>query len=712
MDKDKYWDLRRMPQYTPTYEKGNFVEVYGYKVQLPDEPDDKYCINYGKKKAEQTVNWFDGSKHAHTKKVYIPEDLAYQEQPDMERFIAAEWHRRKNGVWILINGKKYYITGPFYFFLFYWYIETGGVQAFRMSDLDFFIIWMHVVRTVTIFGLLDMKCRRIGDTEKALCIIYEYAGRVKNTNNVMQDCRTEKDIEETYDRLAKAHKKIVWFMKPVDSGSYELDFNYPRDVQSRNKVKDRRENNMDSIGDVDFEFDAIGSKINWYASVASASDGKRHGRALVDEWGKAKQMQLKDAWRYMKQSLIDQITEEICGKCIAPSTVEEVKGGAGIDIVMEEWDNADPDKVSDTGETVSGFIRIFRGALERGRPDKYGYTDKEALRTKIISHIKLLTQQKKFNELVSYRRQNCITIEDVFTSIAEDSGFNTENLAQRSYRLKYDITPKKWTRGNYEWLDGKRESGVVVWMPCENGRWVSAGTPEKYGFKANAQNEYANIHKPGNAHAFCGGVDPYAQADVLEKHPSKGGIAIKFKLNKEVDTADMYDDNGDPLYGGENFKTNRYVCAYKFRHPDPADFYEDVIKTMVFWGCQFIAEKQFSSALLTHMQHRGYFDYHMSRTNPNIKNYLGQVEKGGVSANTKTIESYFSYLTTLSHKWCNAIDIPDICDELLSTNMDNRGKRDLAVAVGFCEIAANVDTKAPKDRTAEEDNRVFEEQYV
>jgi hypothetical protein len=74
----------------------------------------------------------------------------------------------------------------------------------------------------------------------------------------------------------------------------------------------------------------------------------------------------------------------------------------------------------------------------------------------------------------------------------------------------------------------------------------------------------------------------------------------------------------------------------------------------------------------------------------NFKNYRGQEEREGVSATEGNIDSYFSFLTTLSCKWWNTIDHPDLLEQLLSTNYANKGKRDLSVACGWAYYAASI----------------------
>ena len=317
--------------------------------------------------------------------------------------------------------------------------------------------------------------------------------------------------------------------------------------------------------------------------------------------------------------------------------------------------------------------------------------------------------QKKWKKLVEYQRQNCIDINDIFTSMAGDSGFNVENLVQREFRLQYEIKPQKWVRGNLEWVDGKKY-GEVYWVPNGNGRWIISAHPKDFGLRANATSEYATNRKPKNIHAFCCGIDPVAQKDVLEKTPSLAGLVVKRKFDALID-GDKFDEDGNPEYGGEYFTTNRYVCSYLYRHKEPRDNYEDWLKTLIYYGTDFLIEKNHSAGFQTYLESNEVrcHGYYMG-IQSGVKNVRGQAESWGISANEKTIELYFSLLTTITNKWWNTIDHPDILAQLKSMNYENKGKKDLGVACGWCEVAAQRELPTPKDR--EKEQTVHFEEYT
>ena len=699
-------DLSHIPEYTPTWETGNFRTVYDYKVKFPDIPEDEYIVNSGLSIDEQVF-----------RRTLIPEDLELWDQVEKEKFIAREHHRRTHGMWYYIKGEPLYVPGTMYFFMNYWVLQTGQKPIYRFSDLEFFWIWMHVVMTPTIYGLVVFKCRRIGDTEKALCMIYEYASRVRNTWNAMQDARTEPDIIATYQRLTFAHERMVWFMKPVNRGSTSpkkgLEFKYP-ERKSTTGAYVTADGALKGGGDVDFEFEALNSEIHYYPSKPESGDGKRHGRYYCDEFGKKKMLDATEAWKFVKKSMIDEIYETLAGKALFTSTIEEMKDGESLKIAKKMWNDSDPELLNDRGETTSGLIRIVRGALDRGKPDRWGYTDKEAILARIQADRKFFIEHRKWKDLITHQRQNCIDIKDVFTNVSEGSNFNIENLTMRQHRLEYEMDPKPWVRGNFEWVDNVapklgnpgnvNKKCRVYFAPNPNGRYVVAHHPEKWDLKANAMDIYAKLPKPYNTHAFGAGIDPVSQKDVIDdEEKSLSALTIKRKLDPMYDS-DKFDDKGNPLDAGENFLTNRYCCIYLYRHDDPQDNYMDWLKALVYYGTDFLIEKNKGDAFLLWMESMG-FDLYYQDLNGRVKNYKGKTEKHGLSAHEKTIEHYFGSLRTISEKWYNTIDIPEICDDMKSTTMGNQTKHDLTVSVGYCEIACEnkVYEASPDEEKGEEE---------
>lgn len=690
-------DLQGYPHFEIKFtEKSKVQEVYGYKVVMPLPPPDEQIINYGLPLEQQIF-----------RKTSVPAELAKWGTKEKDTFIDGEYNRRFNGCWYFIKGEKYYFSGPFYFFLNYWHSNTSPYIIYRFTDLEFFWIWMHCKYDPKCYGLLDAKCRQIGDTEKVICIIYEYATRVKKVKCPMQSIDETDIYENAYKRILHAHGEMIFYMKATNRGNSDpvdgLFFDYQRETLSKEKLKkNQAEHGVAQITNVEYEHPPLDSSIVYGATKPHVFGTGTFGIYYMDEWGKWVLADPLYTWNVVKQAMYNKILGEILGKSIFTSTVEELKGGETLKTAKKFWRQSDPAKRNSNGETLTGLYRIFRGVLDAAQPDHWGFPQKEQAMAKYNSDVQSYMENGDIKGLIEYKRMNAITIEDVFQGTNEGSQFDIEKLQKRLFYIQNDAPKSLYVRGNLKWKDGIKDT-VVVWEPNGKGRWVISKHPSDFGVQANAKVHGIVAPKPKNTDIFCCGIDPIDQKSVLESDPSLGAICVFAKLNEYIDGGEdryyQFEDKemgikiGDPVNGGEHFVTNRVVCTYLFDRKigsaDPTEFFEDVIMTLCYYGCDALIEKNRQHALVTYIAMRNYDLYKMERPTA-FKNYKGQEERDGVSATEGNIDAYFSFLTTLSCKWWNTIDHPDLLEQLLSMNYANKGKKDLGVACGWSIFASTV----------------------
>lgn len=684
-------DLQKLPFYNIIFsERSKIQTVYGYKVILPVEPPDELCVNYSLPIEKQVF-----------RKTWIPPDLAKWPKKEKDAFIDGEYNRRFNGYWYWIKGRKYYITGPFYFFLNYWHSTTAKELTYRFTDLEFYIMWMHVKYDPKCYGLLIAKCRQVGDTEKAICIIYEYATRVKKVKCPMQSIDETDIYENAYSRILHAHGEMIFYMKATNRGNSDpvdgLFFDYQRETLSKDKLKKNQvEHGVAQITNVEYEFPPLNSSIVYGPTKPHVFGTGTFGIYYMDEWGKWILADPLYTWNVVKQAMYNKITGEITGKSLFTSTVEDLKGGESLRIAKQFWKQSDPDKRNTQGETFSGVYRIFRGMIDAALPDHWGFPQQKLAMEKYKADIQSYMENGDIKGMIEYKRMNAITIEDVFQATNEGSQFDIEKLQKRLFYIQNNAPKSLYVRGNFKWKDEVKDT-VVIWEPNSKGRWIVSKHPKDFGAEANAKVFGVIAPKPGNSNIFCTGVDPIDQKSVLEHEPSLMGVCVFAKLNQVLDGDEtkyyQFTDEsqgirmGDPVDGGEHFISNRVCCTYLYRHADPIDCFEDLIMTLTYYGSDAIIEKNRQHALVTYMDMRRYELYRMDQ-GTNYKNYRGKTETDGVSATEGNIDAYFSFLTTLSCKWWNTIDHPDLLEQMLSTNYANKGKKDLAVACGWALYGA------------------------
>lgn len=702
---DNTVDLYGFPKYEMAFTKRSPVyPVYGYEAILPEPPPDEQILNYGLPIDQQIFRY-----------TYIPSDLKKWTVKERDEFIDGEYFRRLHGIWMFIKGKKYYITGVFYFFLNYWTSTSAPRMVFRKLDLDFFIMWFLAVHDPKCYGLLVAKCRQCGETEKSICILYEFATRVKKVKCPMQSINETDIYENAYKRILHAHNEMIFYMRATNRGSVDpkdgLFFDYQRETLSKEKMKkNQEEHGVAAIINEEYEYPPLDSSIVYGATKPHVFGTGTFGRYYMDEWGKMEQMNPLYAWGVVKQAMYNKITNEILGKALFTSTVEELRGGETLRVAKQMWAQSDPNNRKTNGETLTGLYRIFRGSLDAAPIDAWGFPKIEEAKERNRSEIAMRISQGDIKGKIEYMRMNAETIEDVFQNTNEGSQFDIEKLEKRHHYVLHDAPKSVCVRGNLKWLDDKRDT-QVIWEPNSKGKWMISKHPNDFGVESNAKVKGVIAPKPANINIFKAGLDPYEQQSTLEAEPSMGGICVKRVLDEFIDGHEhnYYQANdpegrwraGDPVDGGHNFITNRIVCDYLFRENDPNDFFEDVILTMVYYGTDFLPEKDRFGACHSYIKTRGYELYLMEKPTDK-KNARGQQEREGVSATIGNIDSYFSFLTTLSAKWAGTIDHPRVLEQLKSMNWANRGKKDLGVACGWAEFAANQPRSTVRKQIAEQ----------
>lgn len=730
-------DLQGLKNYNLNWDKPlKQREVYGFQIWEPDTVPDEDCINYGLPVDDQIFRktWLPPQMRSPIARLADPNDLWTEEQVD--HFVDVEYHRRKNGVWIFIKGEKVWLPGGFYIFLNYWKLLSLVPVKFIYTALELWWIWIDTLRDPNWDGLIDFKCRQIGDTEFVIFMIWEFASRVRGKKCCMQSALGDEHIQKSYDRLVYGAKEMIWFMKPInrgtDSPAEGLEFRYPAEIITAQKLRNNKDINGSNLhSGVNYEHPEINSEILFGPYKERYFDGGTYGRAYFDEFGKAELFDPAKLLRVYQPAINNKIINRQVGKIIATSTVEEMKSGKSLVWSKKLWQQAKP-FIGPTGMTsVNRMRRIFRSALDRAPVDRFGHPMKEAERKRIEEQTKAYLESGDLTGMLEHQRANPLTIEEAFKSTTEGSQFDTNKLeARRMYINSDDYTNprtgsklKPWVRGNLRWKDDKPETMEVIWEPNSQGHWMISSHPKDFGFKENDFHKGMFKNKPKNTNAFIGAVDPFEQKKTVTDDWSLGGIAVKRRLDTLIDKDNdatryyQFDDEarhikaGDPVDGGLHFVTNRYCCVYLHRHADPEDFYDDVVKTFFYYGCQFLPEKNKASGLLKYCDDNDYDGYVVDSLKLTA-NAKGKSEEGGVTATEGSINEYFGYLTTLSCKWANTIDLPWILDQLLSMNWDNRGQKDLGVAVGWCEYACKLPVHYKKRTQEQKESTYFEEQIV
>lgn len=648
--------------YVATYNTGNYTRIKGveWPVLLPDQPPLSQMVNYGlpleKQKFQKTV---------------VPPDLEGSEGE--AEFVKGEWHKRYNGLWILICGEPVYITGSAYVYFNYWYGEIGDFMEFRMEGVEWFQEMNDCEIDPNSFGMFDIKARRLGDTEKALCYGWEISTRYRKSHFGMMN-KNDKDAEKNFDRVVEANLKMVYFFKPVHQGKdrpdQTLELNYPP-VQGRKWQTSKRE---------------LGSKVSFEPTKKAAYDGERLRFFHGDEPGKVPVSKLDyiAQWGIVKQCLALFGGRRIVGKAALTTTIEDMDNGLLVEKMGKMWESSNQLALNKYGRTESGLKRVLRGAWLSAPVDEFGRHLSEGFLQEIQDEIDNLISAGKHDEATALRRKYPLTIEDALAIPSEDCILHPGIIDMQSSRLSthdaiHPNYPQKAVRGNFDWTAGF--ASPVVWKPDPNGFWIISGHPKE----PNKIVYNSGLMGPGNKYLFAGGNDP-----VDDHKPDKGGSKGSFVIEalpdplKEPLEAEAFSEHPNKqhmLYG-------RPVCTYTNRPDNPYLFYDHALMTCIYYGCLMLVERP-KTGLINYAIQKRLFLYMALRPNIDPNKAFGPQDYGApatpenIMACERELRSYISE----NHE---KIWHPELLKDARQYNGTNRTKRDITVAWGWARMLTQV----------------------
>ena len=661
-----------------TYDQGLTMPFDEYVLKLPDQPADSKIINWRLPISQQK--------------------FAYEQLPDFKTMNAQElenyselmWHKRVHGEYQWINGKKIYICGGAWFFFNFWTTNRGKRPDFRIEALEFFWMWyLYVEKESSVNGLLTVKCRRIGDSEKALCIMYERVTRYFNYPGGMQSY-TDEEAKKAFERIVRAYKKMPFFFKPKTSGtlSEEMKFHRPSEVVTVKKLKESR---GEVIEDSDGEF--LDSSISYRATVNLAYDGQILGHFTLDECLKIPfyKLNVRAQWDNIRRVLTLNNGMTAYGKALLLSTVEEKNendpDNSTVEMAEQLWDDSDPNNLDGNGQTKSGLVRIFRGFEKNAQIDEFGFPKIEEARRHRQNRIDSLLRDKNYTELLSLYRKEPETVQEAFSKSTTNCPLHPEMCQTRLNEIKMGIdhhgnkVDNEVIIGNLQWKGGKPGT-EVEFVRSKDGRWHFSQFP----FRENAVSKRGKKYLPLNQPFYRMGCDPFDTEEVVNKG-SDGAFTVKRKLYMpHEDSSKLTLNELGEVENVWDMKTNQYVCAYKFRHKDPEDFYKDFIMTAWFFGVAGYVE--LDKPGLTQWVRKNYPGFLQLEPEDIINSIVTRNNRREGSKTTNAlVGTYVGLLSSHISKYIWAEKIPLIITQWMYFETKKRTKFDVAVSTGWTEIA-------------------------
>jgi hypothetical protein len=285
--------------------------------------------------------------------------------------------------------------------------------------------------------------------------------------------------------------------------------------------------------------------------------------------------------------------------------------------------------------------------------------------------------------LNEFYRQFPRTTEHAFRDETKNSIFNLAKIYEQIDYNEGTGASNSLTTGNFQWVNGIKDSRVVFY-PDPKGRFKVSWTPP-----SNLQNNIVvknGLKKPGNEHMGAFGCDSYDISGTVDGRGSKGAL------------------HGLSKFSMENCPPNSFFLEYVAR-PQTADmFFEDVLMALVFYGMPLLAENN-KPRLLYYLRRRGYRGFSMNRPDK-IWNKLSVAEKevGGIpnssedikQAHAAAIEMYIQdHVGIKQDGTFGDCYFNELLNDWAKFDINKRTKHDASISSGLAIMANNRHLYAP-----------------
>jgi hypothetical protein len=529
----------------------------------------------------------------------------YDRYKDEIEWIKWQWYYRLYGKWYFINGKPTYINGWNWFYLNYWHLEGEGLPEYRDRDRRWFhgqwyayttqerpkisktgdlmhnpdgSVIMEDAGVRTIFGTNNVKPRRVGDTSKAVSILY-------NISNLQIEayCGIQGDSEDTSQsvfrrKLVLAFRQLPFFFKPTF---------------------------IDPIPSTILEFDSkehgfgIRSKIDYASSVyRSFYDGEKlHGLHLDEAGSLDKRENVNGRHRTLLRCLYQ--GTRVIGFMIYTSTVKNMTPESGEEF-MKLAEGSHFEQRNSIGRTQTGLINIMFKAYD-GLEGFIGPYGESVIESPTPQQIEFMGNKAKNRDgeyvgareyieadRADHRKRNDMealtdakrlfpnSYKEAFTPPARNTFFNMEIIEKRIGELQFDN--EKTIRGNFEWVAGFGSDVKFIEKP-EVGRFVIAKRLQEH--ECNKKIKKGNNWHPQGGHKYVASGDAFRLEKGESSRVSDGGGAVLRVYNESIDP---------PNKSLQDWQTNNFVCAYRSRPPTPEEYVEDMLKMCIYYGAKMYPE--------------------------------------------------------------------------------------------------------------------------
>lgn len=537
--------------------KRNREKIYGeFEYVLPVQPPKAKILNNDLPRKKQ--KW---------ERVPLPDDFDDWEIEKQEEYVEKEFDKIDNGVWLMINGEAYYLTGIHYFFLQWWVLEDGTYPDFRDADRRLFYMWDIAQTDEKALGLLFMKFRRRGSSSVASCIC-GYIGISEKFQKLGIVSKTGDDARMIFSQMVvNGVFNLPEFLKPTFAGADKpvKEFIFGDPAKRTSKIA------KDAVKKVTQGLNTI---ISWKNTALNSYDGQRMRFMFIDEVAKWSSEVPFDKYYEVVKTCLTKLGKKV-GVAYITSTVGEVENDktsngnkkAG-DSFKAVWEKSNPNKLYN-GRTASGLIRYFSPAYDGYKMDEFGFSLIEESKAELEEIRRSYIESNDVQGLNEHIRQFPFTEEEALSSMSGHCLFDEERIRAQENFIKLQAKP---IMNMYDlvWVEPYVSVKAV---PNPNGRFEILRMP-KAPNKFDIARGVSQKMKPVMQYEYCAGGDPFSSSDFKDKRDaSDGSITI---INKP-----------DP----NNPENSGMVDLFYLHRPKTVnELHEDYLKAVIFYSCELNTE--------------------------------------------------------------------------------------------------------------------------
>jgi hypothetical protein len=630
------------------------VIIYGIECKIPDAPKlneiDKSSLSLKKqmfKRIDIPESFYD---------IEIDDDGVVSYSDEQISFITREVQRCRNGYWFMNKGVPTYITGTHYFYLNYWYLESGIQPEYRDSDRKWFIFEQECEEDPNILGIIRVKKRREGATSQSSCVLTKKASMNENTRCGIIS-KTGGDASDLFQNMVVyGFRALPSFLQPRTDGVED-----PKKRLVFVKQGKKKANNKGLFN----KREGLNSFIEWRNTALNSFDSGRWSILLIDEASKfPAEVNIVEYWNIAKKTLTEGAKKVGFGLMV--STVNPPNNGG--QPFKELWDKSN--QFSQGRITESKLVRYFAPASEglAGFIDEYGFSQIKEAEEFILANYRSNEQDI---------RDYPLSEEDAFKFNQNDCYFNLDKILAKEESLR--MNPIHLRRGRF-YFDGE---GKVQWADDSSGGWLIRKFPKE----ANQFIVKNNVMYPMNTSDLGCGVDPFKN-EITSGEGSKGSIWIgsKFDITNPEET-------GMP------------IAHYYGRPKLKKLFWKDVLMGSMYYGVPATIELDAGD---------DYYEYFRNNEteknclpmlgkkpdaviNPDRKTKTNFNQRGISSADPFSLSKQLEYGINYIEHHCDKIDYPDLLDELKRYDHSNRTKFDRTVSFLIMLLTLTGQSKAQKE---------------